>query len=282
MKKILFVPFVSLLLVSNTSCNSKISMPTHAFSVSANKYVYFAESNLNYNPAQNTWRFAENAYDCIDAGNDNISENYDGYLDLFGWSVPHKPTFYSSDNTEYGHGSDDATNTPFDYGIYLENVIGNGYRMFTHDEIHYMLMYRKNAAKLFGYGSINDRKGLFILPDDFVLPSGLQFLPSTEDGFTNQYNWYWSNGVKDNYLNNKYTISDWQKLKNAGAAFLPCSGMRYEQETSHINISGHYWTSSHYGREFANCLCLFEHDLFLEGNFDRCYGLAIRLVKDAN
>lgn len=263
------------------SCNSNSKAPAHSFSVAENKYVYFAESNLQYNPSLKKWKFADNAYDCIDDGNDNIDENYNGYIDLFGWSTPNNPTLCEADNLLYGSGADDATGTNLDYGIYLKDQIGNGYRMFTHDEIHYMLMYRKNAEKLFGYGSIGDRCGLFILPDDFILPNGMTFVPATEDGFTNQYNWYWTNKTKDNYTKNNYTVNDWTTLKASGAVFLPCSGMRYEDETSHINYSGHYWTSSHYGREFANCLCLFQHDLFLEGNFDRCYGLAIRLVKDA-
>jgi len=273
--------FTILFLPSLFSCSNK-KAPLHSFSVSDDCYVYFAESNLQYNPLQNKWQFAKNAYDCIDEGNDNVSKDYDGYLDLFGWATPQNPTLSECDNFQYGSGADDITGTNLDFGIALKDQIGDGYRMFTHDEIHYMLMFRKNAEKLFGYGSIGERKGLFILPDDFVTPDGINFVPATKDGFTNQYDWYWTNGTKENYKNNKYTVNDWEILKASGAVFLPCAGMRYEEETSHINYSGHYWTSNHYGREFANCLCLFQNDLFLEGNFDRCYGLAIRLVKNAS
>ena len=41
-------------------------------------------------------------------------------------------------------------------------------------------------------------------------------------------------------------------------------------------------TLATYGEEFANCLCLFEHDLFLEGNFYRSTALGVRFVRDAS
>jgi len=285
-KKLAFVLIFVITAFAFVGCqdSGKDKGALHAFSVSATSQVYFAESNLQYNAYENKWRFAENAYDIIGQANDNVDENYNGYIDLFCWGATgynQKPYSTITDNTYYGDGAKDATQTNYDFGVYLSNEIGAGYRMFTHTEIHYMLMFRKNADKLFGYGQIGDTKGLFILPDDYKNPEGITFVPSTQNGFTNQYDWYWSCGDGENYFYNKFSYDDWNKLKGAGAVFLPTVGMRYGNETSHVGISGHYWTSSHYGSEFANCLCLFEKDLFLEGNFDRSYALGVRLVKDA-
>jgi len=269
--------------VSLTGCSKK--KPVHSFSVSDDKQVYFAESNLQYNAKQNKWRFAPNAYDYIGLENMLIDQEYDGYIDLFSWGSTgyneQYPWDYSIESISCGEGHKDIAGTNYDFGINTKSQIGDGYRMFTHDEIHYLLMFRDNAENLFGFGSIAKTKGLFILPDDFATPEGIDFVPATKDGFTNRYDWYWSIGDNQNYTKNLYDVDQWKVLKDAGAVFLPTGGMRYEQEVSHVGVSGHYWTSSHYGAEFANCLCLFEQDLFLEGNFDRNYGLSVRLVKDA-
>lgn len=282
---ILTILFINIFTLS--ACNNNHETTTnykHAFSVGDNKQVYFAKSNLQYNASTNTWSFANNAYDFIGQDNENIDKDYNGNIDLIAWGATGANGVYpysiETDNTTYGDGHKSIANTEMDFSVAIANQLGSDYRMFTHDEIHYLLMFRTNADKLFGYGTINNLKGLFILPDDWSTPNEIQFTPSPSYGFTNQYNWYWSIGDNDNYLYNNYSIDEWNIMESSGAVFLPAAGMRYEKEVSHINISGHYWTSSEYGEEFANCLCLFEKDLFLEGNFDRSYGLAIRLIKD--
>ncbi|MBQ3676229.1 MAG: hypothetical protein II926_02525, partial [Bacteroidales bacterium] len=47
-----------------------------AFSVSADKKVYFSKGNLQYQASTGTWRFAENQYDIIGEDNANISSTY--------------------------------------------------------------------------------------------------------------------------------------------------------------------------------------------------------------
>lgn len=69
------------------------------FSVAEGKMVSFAPGNLQFNAAQGshlradstvakgTWRFAENQWDFVGKDNGKISENYDGWIDLFGWGT---------------------------------------------------------------------------------------------------------------------------------------------------------------------------------------------------
>lgn len=76
------------------------------FSVAAGKTVSFSPGNLQFNAVQGshlradgsiskgTWRFAENQWDYVGNENKNISENYDGWIDLFGWGTS------GYDNTE--------------------------------------------------------------------------------------------------------------------------------------------------------------------------------------
>ena len=69
------------------------------FTVAEGKTVTFSSGNLQYNAAQGshycadgsvqqgTWRFAEHQYDYIGKANSNISQSYDGWIDLFGWGT---------------------------------------------------------------------------------------------------------------------------------------------------------------------------------------------------
>lgn len=69
------------------------------FTVAEGKTVAFASGNLQYNAVQGshycadgsvqqgTWRFAEHQYDYIGDANSNISQTYDGWIDLFGWGT---------------------------------------------------------------------------------------------------------------------------------------------------------------------------------------------------
>jgi len=292
MKRTIFILLMTaLLILSGCAENAQeTDMPgaakaEHAFSVSETRQVYFAPGNLQYCPKDGVWRFAENAYDTVGYDNELADAEYEGWLDLFCWGanglsgVEPYSTVY--DNFLYGDGHNSIADTDWDFAKAVNQQLGGDWRMFTHDEIHYLLMFRENAEALFGYGTIDGVRGLFILPDDWECPADIDFTPSVEEGFKNQYDWYYTIGDNENYTYNIFTEEQWLSIEQAGGVFLPATGFRSEATCDHVGISGHYWTSSNYGEEFANCLCLFEKDLFLEGNFDRSYGLGVRLITDA-
>lgn len=74
------------------------------FSVSATQKINFAPANLQYHCTQHVWRFAENSYDIIGADNANIDDNYNGWIDLFGYGtsgVNYSPTLHTTNNADY-------------------------------------------------------------------------------------------------------------------------------------------------------------------------------------
>ena len=74
---------------------------TFVFSVSATKAVTFSPGNLQYHPANDEWRFAPSQLDYIGDDNANISETYNGWIDLFGWGTGNNPTNASTDYNDY-------------------------------------------------------------------------------------------------------------------------------------------------------------------------------------
>ena len=98
-----------------------------SYKVSDSKRVYFSQGNLQFNAVRGThavygsttekpgtWRFAENQYDYIGDSNKNISQFYNGWIDLylFGWGTSgwnsgrkaYQPWATSEVNSDYLHG----------------------------------------------------------------------------------------------------------------------------------------------------------------------------------
>ena len=130
----------------------------YAYSVDANHQVYFSMGNLQYQASSNTWRFAEYQYEYVgDAtygfvyeggvkcNNALISQNYTGWIDLFGWGtsgcklIDETPYFYQPWETTqvvegeipvgyyYGPRGNNSLTGIYangDWGIY--NTINNG------------------------------------------------------------------------------------------------------------------------------------------------------------
>lgn len=260
----------------------------HQFSVGEGSTVFFSQGNLRYKASTKEWAFASSQTSRIGADNANISENYDGWIDLFGWGTSgykdSQPYISVMDYTKYPNLKDIA-NTNYDWGVY--NKISNGgnqaglWRTLTADEWLYIFYSRANADSLFAFANIAGVNGLIILPDNWQLPEGAVFTPSVNKGLMSEGKYFWNvNG--DNFKHNKYTLSQWQLLQEAGAVFLPAAGYRRETEIVDVNEYGVYWTASGRDDNFAY-RCIFYSTILSPGasNITYFYGYSVRLVQDA-
>ena len=205
-----------------------------AFSVSATKQVWFSQGNLQYQanatgaasaPYTGVWRFATNQYEAIGSGNSNVSASYDGWIDSFGWGSGNQPTQTSEDPNVYY--------TFVDWGT---NAISNGgntanlWRTLSESEWTYLVSTRPNASSKRGRATINGMYCFVLLPDDWVLPSGLSFTPDAN-------NW-----------TNVYTVEEWAQMEAAGAVCFPAAGSR-AGGTNNTNVNDYnrwccYWSST--------------------------------------
>lgn len=202
--------------------------------------VWFSQGNLQYQASTNTWRFAENQYDYVGSGNQNVSTTYSGWIDLFMWGTGNNPTLHD----HYGDYS-----TFVDWGV---NAISNGgnqpnmWRTLSSSEWDYILNTRYNAANRYGWGTINGVEGLIFLPDTWSLPEGCSFTA----GYHTVY--YGGGGYANIWNTNSYTLSQWAAMESAGAVFLPttgeCSwgyGSHWEWRYSYSGEAeyGNYWST---------------------------------------
>ena len=242
------------------------------FSVSASKQVYFSPGNLQYHPANKKWRFAANQADYVGSANSNIYATYNGWIDLFGWGTGNAPTKSSTDYSDYQTFVDWGTNQ-------IGSDAPNTWRTLSKDEWVYIFYNRPNAQFLFALGSVKGVNGTIILPDNWTTPAGVSFVASTTNGLSWQGSYYYnSNGT--NYGDNTYTSEQWSKMEQAGAVFLPASGLRWGTGVRNVGNDGSYWSSSEYYENYAYYVYFFSSSLYPQYINYRNYGFSVRLAQD--
>ena len=234
------------------------------FSIGENKYVTFSKGNLQYHPKKAEWRFAFNQYDCIGDANKNISIDYDGWIDLFGWGTGDEPINYSVEYSDY----------PFfvDWGT---NVIGTDaaytWRTLSNSEWIYLFNSRPNARSLYGIAQVAGVNGMIILPDNWSDSIGINF----KSGLNN-------NGSGSGYyaVYQSFTAEQWSIMEDAGAVFLPASGFRYGTEIYDFTLFGYYWHKTEYVSESAFYMYFDSGYFGTDLPILRYYGYSVRLAKD--
>lgn len=250
------------------------------FSVSPTKQVWFSQGNLQYQASSDTWRFAENQYDCIGADNANISSTNSGWIDLFGWGTSgwdngntyYHPWDYDMNDSLYGpHGQYHLTGSyaNADWGVY--NQISNGgniagqWRSLNNSEGYYVLMERNTASGIrYAKAKVNDMNGLILLPDNWN--SNIYGLSNTN--------------VSDaSYDSNVISAMQWITIENAGAVFLPAAGIRYGLMVDAVGVTGYYWHVTCGTTKTAFDL-YFSIQNAITGSTNRSRGISVRLVQD--
>ena len=251
-----------------------------AYKVSEEDSVYFSQGNLQFNAVQGThavyegteeiagtWRFAENQYDYVGKANSNISESYDGWIDLFGWGTGLYPTKSSPSYSDYGSFTD--------WGV---NAISNGgnepnkWRTLTVSEWQYLF---KNNKWTLGYIKDGDESHLcfMLIPESFTAPEGTTVtVLSTSTTSTSM-----SVSVPSG---NTYTAEQFASLERMGVVALPCGGYRYGATMYGVGSSGYYWSSSALNTRYAYEFYFYSMYVDSSYSYRRSYGRSVRLVQD--
>ena len=248
--------------------------------------VRFSQGNLQYVASTETWQFATNQWDYIGNAVGNITDDPDRAtqsdpIDMFGWGTGNNPTTVSSDNADYTTFTDWSTH-PISNGGNTANI----WRTLSRDEWVYIFHERENAETLFGFGRVNYKQGVIILPDDWD-PTGVTFYPSTGKGLAWNSNGYYNNTNKNNYDHNNYSadMSQWNTMQSKGAVFLPVTGMR-SRSGDVLDVSlldeGNYWATTPYEEDDTQAYQLWFSKQYCapQSNGWRRAGRAVRLVID--
>ena len=233
------------------------------FTINANgDQVYFSQGNMQYQASTQIWRFSEHQYDIIGYDNENISDTYSGWIDLFGWGTGNNPTLLSTNNSDY--------NTFIDWGV---NAISNGgnqtdaWHTLSSSEWEYLFFNRPNANVLNGPGKILNAHntigaiyGAILLPDNWTTPTDLTFSYSEQ---------------------NVYTIDQWENMESAGAVFLPSAGSRYGSWVEACNTYGDYWSSTPGSDDSYYVYHNQGYNVSIYYGYGRYGGRAVRLVRNA-
>ena len=271
MRKI-FTLFVAALCCANMFATEGALSGKFTINAQGNR-VQFSQGNLQYQASTATWRFAENQYDYVgDSGHGNvtagvmpsdnskISDTYTGWIDLFGYATGNNPTLHTTNHYDYESG--------IDWGY---NAISNGgnmpemWRCLTLNEWVYIVYNRKGASDKITKATVAEVKGIILLPDDWTtVPSGITLTITSSDWTTNTYN-----------------VTQWKKLEDAGAVFLPAAGQRVGTMVSETNQTANYWAMGYdQYNHWASCMYSAKN-LVLNSSDNRSpqFGFSVRLVQ---
>ena len=148
------------------------------FSVSRYDKVNFSQGNLLYNPALDTWRFAEQQYKLYKKNPINMTQSSNLWMDLLPWGSTwyHNVSPLGTTSSGYPYtgykfnDSERAINfSYFDWGVYCRIENGgnkkNMWRTLSSDEWLYLFSKRKNASNLYVKGYVDNKSGYILLPD---------------------------------------------------------------------------------------------------------------------
>lgn len=241
------------------------------FSVSDRLQVIFSRGNLQFRASDNTWRFAERQWDYVGNDNGNISGEYAGWIDLFGWGSSgweggvnaFLPWSTSDSYTDYiaGNSPENSLQGEYanaDWAVY--NRIGNDapgtWRTLSYDEWYFLLYKRHNSEKLRGFAIVGSVEGVVLLPDTWPFPERPFF--SHKDF-------------------NKYSASEWEEMEIYGAVFLPAAGARIGLEIEHYE--GLYWSVTPIGDWQAYGLRFYPGEFMDITEIERAKGCSVRPVQ---
>lgn len=233
--------------------------PLEGFYISPTRRVKFAPGNLQYRASTATWRFAENQWDCLRQSNAHIGQDYDGWIDLFGWGTGGNPTYVSDQYLS-------PYQTFADWGV---NAISNGggqpnlWRTLTKDEWNYVVFERPTpSGARYAKANVNGVNGVILLPNNWNTSSyGLNGV-NTPDG---------------EYAANTVTETQWSGLEEQGCVFLPAAGVRDVTWVFPTENEGDYWTSTAIGDICAHYFDFWGSNVTM-GNQFVYRGLSVRLA----
>ncbi|MBP5476697.1 MAG: BspA family leucine-rich repeat surface protein [Paludibacteraceae bacterium] len=262
------------------------SYPNGLFTVNDDEeQMMFSQGNLQFNAMQGThqcadgttqqgtWRFAINQWENAGMDNENISDSYNGWIDLFGWGTSgwdngakeYQPWAASKDYNDYLYSKDGLKGdyAYADWGVYnqIEDHQPGTWRTLSVAEWRYILNNRTAALGRRGGAIVNGVNGYILLPDDWEIPSGMTF----------NYGSGWNKNV--------YNRRDWNRMEMAGAIFLPAAGYREGTTMNGQNGFGYYFSNLPYGYASTNYFFFNNSDESLSNGTYSSYGLSVRLVR---
>lgn len=255
------------------------------FTVNANGgQVVFSQGNLQYQAVSETgggkWQFAAKQNTFLDKGrNTAISDENQGWIDLFGWGTGNNPTNASTDDAKYAK-----------FVEWGDNPVSNGgnmpgqWRTLTADEWMYILHGRQFADERIGTGTVGGVKGIILLPDVWETPlneMGISMIFNSVN--TRGFSWlnsYYYNSKNNNYELNTYSEEAWKDMEASGAVFLPVTGLRTGTVMDYVSTMGGYHSATQKDDDHAWYISFTQSEIHAQSYCSLSSDYAVRLVQD--
>ena len=223
-----------------------------------------------YMPARQTYLFSNRQLHAQSNLNRWITETSIDFQDLFGWGSGDHGSKVSTDDADYP-----VFNEWGDNAILGSTHEPGTWRTMTKDEWDYLLNGRENAAQKRTIGQIHMQqngniRGLFLLPDEFEMPSGIEMDMDAQEWEVNTYG-------PDTLF----------RLEKAGVVFLPAGSWREDitvndkDNATGRGLNCYYWTATENGATEAQMMYCSTTGPEFKAR-PRHEGMMVRLVKDVD
>ena len=112
---------------------------------------------------------------------------------------------------------------------------------------------------------MNNVNGVILLPDDWS---------------SSTYSLNNANSGDATFSSNTLTASQWSTLEQAGAVFLPATGVRNGTSVVSVGSIGYYWSAS-CSNSYSARYVYFNDSILYTGYGDRYHGFSVRLARVA-
>jgi hypothetical protein len=248
---------------------------------SEGKQVVFSKSNLAFVKNTRVWMFRNDQFSTIERDGYPVGENcyYLDTLTLYQWGQTdynHGAVNYKPDDTDRGQKNFYAYGG-IEYNLYDRTgkadwgyvIISNGgsinkqWRTPTADEWQYLFAERNDTIIRYGRAIINNTyNGVVLLPDNWEQPEGTSF----------------NGGDTVACTDNKYSLSQWKKMEDAGAVFFPYAGYRTGTHSIGTNRYGFLWSSTAKDKYNVYGVKLADDEIVFKHSRQRNAGISVRLV----
>ena len=250
-----------------------------AFTIGDDRRVMLAPGNLQYQASTNTWRFATCQYQYVGdeegersegnvyyegakCNNSEISADYSGWIDLFGWGTGDNPTLHTTNSEDYMTWVSWGVNEIHYKDTYYQ---AGTWRLLNSTEWDYLLFRRQNAKVKHVKATVSGVFGIIFLPDEWEAPDGIVIDHQNE------------------VVCNVFNANEWQLLERNGAIFLPAAesrtGADYYFGTDDEPM-GTYWVYGNNSNDYKPTLNFRKYGLISFGSGNVSIGKSVRMAAD--
>jgi hypothetical protein len=151
---------------------------------------------------------------------------------------------------------------------YVKNFNYDPFYVLSNDEWLHLFTKRFHADEFFAHATVNDVRGIILLPDYWKTPDGISLTTAKDMNLVwdGEHEYKTSSDDYDGFAQNNISKEQWETMEFAGAVFMPAL-YTYDE----VDYFGEYWTSTEdiYNNSYAYTILFSKNRLTIGSALDK-------------